>query len=274
MKLLYGARMARYDILRAIAYLATCVTKWTAQCDRGLHHLMLYVASTTHLRMVSWCGDKLEDLMLRMYCDADFAGCTRTQRSTSGIIIMMCGPSTRFMQSGIAKRQSAVSHCTTEAEMIAAALGFRAEGIPFQILWDVLRRATTPAGEARTHPEVDDPVPAPIALELEEDNQAMIKICNNKNGHKLRHLSRTHRVNGAFINECVHEPRHCISIKTCKTYDMAADFCTKRFTDARKWDRLLYLNNIVDPALFWKAGSLDEYLEAMTLPRSIRRFLS
>ena len=92
MKLLYGARMARYDILRAIAYLATCVTKWTEQCDRDLHHLMLYVSSTKHLRMVSWCGDSLDELELRMYTDADFAGCTRTHRSTSGIIIMMCGP--------------------------------------------------------------------------------------------------------------------------------------------------------------------------------------
>ncbi|MDE0839722.1 MAG: hypothetical protein OSB41_11810, partial [Kiritimatiellae bacterium] len=264
MKLLYGARMARYDILRAIAYLATCVTKWTAQCDRDLHHLMLYVSCTRHLRQVSWCGDSIEDLTLKMYADADFAGCTRTQRSTSGIILMMVGPHTRFLQSAIAKRQSAVAHCTTEAEMIAAALGFRAEGIPFQILWDVLRRATTPAGEQRTHPDVDDPVLPPIPLTLEEDNQAMIKICHNKNWQKLRHLSRTHRVNGAFINECVHEPRHCIDIKTCKTADMAADICTKRFTDARTWHKLLYLNNIVDPPLFWKSKSFDEYLTAMT----------
>ena len=116
MKLLYGARMARYDLLRAIAYLATCVTKWTEQCDRDLHHLMLYVNSTQDLQMVNWCGDKLEDCKIVMYTDADFAGCNRTQRSTSGIIIMLVGPNTKMMLSGISKRQSAVSHCTTEAE--------------------------------------------------------------------------------------------------------------------------------------------------------------
>ena len=30
---------------------------------------------------------------------------------------------------------------------------------------------------------------------------------------------------------------------------------------------ILYLNNIVDPATFWKSQSLDEYLEAMTPKR-------
>ena len=181
MKLLYGARMARYDLLRAIADLATCVTKWTEQCDRDLHHLMLYVKSTQDFQMVNWCGDAISDCKLVMYTDADFAGCTRTQRSTSGIIMMLIGPNTKMMLSGISKRQSAVSHCTTEAEMIAAALGLRAEAIPFQILWDILRRRNQPHGPLRTDNLDADPVLPPIELEIMEDNQSMIKICKNQN---------------------------------------------------------------------------------------------
>ena len=129
--------------------------------------------------MVSWCGDELKDLFLQLFADADFAGCTRTQRSTTGLIIALVGPNTKFMQSGISKRQSAVSHCTTEAEMIAASTGFRTEGIPFQILWDILRETTTPEGAI--HPKQALP---PIRLELQEDNQAMIKICYNQNWQK------------------------------------------------------------------------------------------
>eukprot|EP00975_Prorocentrum_lima_P005462 1180432-Prorocentrum_lima.AAC.1 len=34
MTILYGARMAWYDILRVVAYLATAVTKWTLPCDQ------------------------------------------------------------------------------------------------------------------------------------------------------------------------------------------------------------------------------------------------
>ena len=33
MKLLYAARMARFDLLRATCGLACCVTKWDAACD-------------------------------------------------------------------------------------------------------------------------------------------------------------------------------------------------------------------------------------------------
>ena len=33
MKLLYTARMARYDLLRPVCRLATYVTKWTPECD-------------------------------------------------------------------------------------------------------------------------------------------------------------------------------------------------------------------------------------------------
>ena len=36
MKILYAARMCRFDLLRAVGSLATRVTKWDAGCDRKL----------------------------------------------------------------------------------------------------------------------------------------------------------------------------------------------------------------------------------------------
>ena len=62
MKILYGARMARYDLLRAVGTLASCVTKWTRQCDRDLHRLVCYINSTIPYRQVSWFGDLAKDL--------------------------------------------------------------------------------------------------------------------------------------------------------------------------------------------------------------------
>ena len=46
MKLLFAARMARYDLLRAVQGLASRVTKWSNECDKSLHRLMCYVNST------------------------------------------------------------------------------------------------------------------------------------------------------------------------------------------------------------------------------------
>ena len=55
MKLLYGARLARYDLLRAIGHLASQVTKWTRWSDARLLKLIRYVNSSpvsyTHLTL-------------------------------------------------------------------------------------------------------------------------------------------------------------------------------------------------------------------------------
>ena len=40
MKILWAARLARFDLLRAVSHLATFVTKWTSECDRRLHRLI------------------------------------------------------------------------------------------------------------------------------------------------------------------------------------------------------------------------------------------
>ena len=83
MKFLYGARMARYDIQRAICHTASCVTKWTEQNDLDLYRLVCYMKTTLQYRMVSWVGDTLNDVMIKQFADADLAGDPRTQRSTS-----------------------------------------------------------------------------------------------------------------------------------------------------------------------------------------------
>jgi hypothetical protein len=51
MKILYGARLARFDFLRAVAALACRLTNWTADCDRRLCRLVCYIHSTKHLRV-------------------------------------------------------------------------------------------------------------------------------------------------------------------------------------------------------------------------------
>ena len=52
MKILYGARYARPDLLRAVCGLATKVTKWDAQADKEIHRLVEYINSTLHLSLI------------------------------------------------------------------------------------------------------------------------------------------------------------------------------------------------------------------------------
>ncbi len=96
MKRLYAARMCRYDLLHAIGRLAGMITRWDTHCDKMLHRLMRYVHSTYHVRKVGWVGEGSASIGVHLYADADFAGCKRTGRSTSGAFLCMGGDDTFF----------------------------------------------------------------------------------------------------------------------------------------------------------------------------------
>ncbi len=74
MKCLYGARMARFDLLRAITSLACQLTRWTPECDRKLHRLMCYIHTSKHLRMIGYVGDKINEVQRHLFAGADFSG--------------------------------------------------------------------------------------------------------------------------------------------------------------------------------------------------------
>eukprot|EP00972_Heterocapsa_arctica_P014198 2090737-Heterocapsa_arctica.AAC.1 len=89
MKVLYAARLAIFDLLKAVANLAKKVTTWDTGCDRMLHRLMCYVNSSLDLRLKGHIGDKPEGLVLALYSDADFVGDKESSKSTSGIFIAL-----------------------------------------------------------------------------------------------------------------------------------------------------------------------------------------
>ena len=105
MKLLYAARLARFDLRRAVCHLACFVTKWDPECDARLHRLMCYVNSAKHLRMFGWVGDDRSALQPHLFCGSDFAGCPATLRSTSGVHLAIRGPNACVPVSGVSKRQ-------------------------------------------------------------------------------------------------------------------------------------------------------------------------
>ena len=170
MKVLYGARMCRYDLLRAVCRLATRITKWSPADDRALHRLMSYVNSTIDLHLCGWVGDDMAEWELVLYADADFAGCVETARSTSGVFLCIRGPNTFFPLNSCSKRQTCVSHSTPEAEVVAFDLALRTEGIPGATLWEVL-------------------LGRPMVVRVLEDNDACIKMLRSGDSAAMKHLA-------------------------------------------------------------------------------------
>ena len=63
MIILFAARMARPDLLRATQSLASRVTKWSVECDIALHRLVSYKESTTDVFMEG-CVRTLKELQV------------------------------------------------------------------------------------------------------------------------------------------------------------------------------------------------------------------
>jgi hypothetical protein len=225
MKMLYGARLARFDLLRAINHLAGYITKWTPDCDKRLHRIMCYVHTSLHYRMVGFVGDKPQQLSTHLFADADFAGCPDSQRSTSGMHLAIRGPATCFPIAGASKRQTCVSHSTPEAELVAADFALRTAGLPALQLWDVLLQRHA-------------------GLVFHEDNQAMIRVCETGRNPTMRHLGRTHRVSVARMHEIFKMPDIHLTYEA--THRQSADIYTKGFTEPAKWYAACLLVNIVD----------------------------
>lgn len=80
--------------------------------------------------MVGWLGNKINEVGPHLFADADFAGCVKTSRSTSGIYLGLYGSDTCFTLQAQATRQGCVSHSTTDSEIVAADMALRTIGIP------------------------------------------------------------------------------------------------------------------------------------------------
>ena len=143
MKILFAARMARYDLLRATQSLASRVTKWSEGCDIGLHRLVSYINSTLDLTMQSFIGDRFRDCQLWLFADADFAG-EHDSKSTTGSYMVLVGPNTYFPINAFSKKQTAITMSSTEAEVVAANHAVRTEGLPSLSLFNYILALTDP----------------------------------------------------------------------------------------------------------------------------------
>ena len=99
---------------------------------------MNYIKCTLSYRQVAWFGDTITELMMHLYTGADMAGDAKTYKSTTGVYFALEGPHSRFPIAAMSKRQTAVSHSTPEAEIVAGATGLRMIGVPGQVFWTTI----------------------------------------------------------------------------------------------------------------------------------------
>ena len=94
MTVMFAARWARFDLLRAVGHLATKLHAWDEWCDKRLERLMAYINASLKDRLIGFIGVSLEDLTLSAFADADFAGDRPEVKSASGGYLASVGPNT------------------------------------------------------------------------------------------------------------------------------------------------------------------------------------
>ena len=168
------------------------------------------------------------------------------------------------------KKQTSVSHSSTESEIISLDTGLRLDGLPALELWDLIvsvfgsvsqvsDRSGQPDNDVHKHHKSQkrinameniDSVPSNVqssrqkaSLYVFEDNEAVIKMIITERSPTMRHVSRTHRVALDWLVDRINlDPK--IQIKYIDTKNQLADILTKGSFTRDEWNHLLCLFNI------------------------------
>ena len=218
----------------------------------------------------SFVGDKPEKCWLALYADASFAGGLRDSKSTSACFLVLVGPNTFAPLSWFCQKQGAVSHSSSEAEIISFDASVRMEGIPALLLWDEILEVFA-GGNSRARkqaiqklPKPDDMydilqgvdfVPPSFKLSsgtakciIFEDNDAVIRMTVKERAPMLRHVARTHRVDLDWLfQELKKDPG--LSIKFEGTKLQIADLFAKGSFTAQAWKQRCELAQVGPPSI-------------------------
>ena len=168
------------------------------------------------------------------------------------------------------KKQTAVSHSSTESEIISLDTGLRLDGLPALELWDLIvsvlgniSRVSDRSGKPesdehkhhKSHNKIDvtrdiDAVPSNVQsarqealLYVFEDNEAIIKMIIKGRSPTMRHVPRTHRVALDWLLDRINlDPK--IQIRYIDTKNQLADILTRGNFTRDEWNHLLKLFNI------------------------------
>ena len=278
------SRIGRPDIVWSVNKLARSITKWTKTCDKRLSRMIPYIHHTSEYKQYCHVGNTAKQCRLGLFQDSDVAGDLKDSKSTSGGTLCIFGSHTFVLISWMCKKQTSVSHSSTESEIISLDAGLRMDGKPALDLWDlivtVLHGITNQSiilhGETclqtsnvrkKIPGKIDDlnnvdfvssnanSSRQEVMLYIFEENEAVIKMIIKGRSPTMRHLSRTHRVALDRLFDRINLDTK-IQIKYIDTKNQLADILTKGNFTRDEWNHLLCLFNISHFSsiyrLFWK----------------------
>ena len=249
--------------------LARSITKWTKACDKRLNRLISYIHHTCEYKQYCYVSNNAKRCRLGLFQDCDFVGDLEDSTSTFRGTLCIFGSHTFVPMSWMCKKQTSVSHSSTESENISLDAGLRLDGIPALDLWDLIVSVlgnTTQTTERPGRPVIIDKnqrsqgmtnvlnsidcVPSNVQsshqealLYVFEDNEAVIKMMIKGRSPTMRHVSRTHRVALDWLFDRINlDPQ--IQIKFFDTKNQLAVILTKGSTTRGEWNHLLCLFNI------------------------------
>ena len=138
LKCLYLARIGRPDILWLVNKFARSITKWTKSCDKRLNRLISDIHHTCEYKQYCHVGNTAKQCRLGLFQGSDFEGNLEDSKSISGETLCIFGRHTFVPISRMSKKQTTVSHSSTESEIISLDTGLRFDGLLALELWDLI----------------------------------------------------------------------------------------------------------------------------------------
>ena len=139
LKYLYLARIGRPDILWSVNKLARSIIKWTKICDKRLNRLISYIHHTCEYKQYCHVGNTVKQWQTRTVSRLWLR--RRSWRFEIHVwrnIVRLFGSHTCVPISWMCKKQTAVSHSSTESEIISLDTGLRLDDLSALELWDLI----------------------------------------------------------------------------------------------------------------------------------------
>ena len=137
-KCLYLARSGRPDISWSVNKLVRAVTKWTQECDRRSTRLTSYIHQTQDYRQYCHVGNTAQHCPLDLLQDSDFAGDLGRLEINIRWNFYVFGSRIFVPVHWMCKKQTAISHSSTESEIIPLDAGLWMDGLPASDPWDIV----------------------------------------------------------------------------------------------------------------------------------------
>jgi hypothetical protein len=199
--LLYLSLGTRPDISFAVNVVSRSMTAPAVKDWSAVKRIIRYIKGTLGLGPVYRRPNTPVNPMIRCYSDADYAGCSNTRRSTTGIVLLLAGNPVIWSS----RRQPIVALSTTEAEFIAASAGVK------EVMWTKLLAVDL---------GLPDSTP-----ELLIDNRSTLAVLHDPTLHQ-----RTKHIDIRYKSIREHITKKRLTASFVPTDEQLADFLTKALT--------------------------------------------